>query len=928
MAYRPLHRWARAALPVLLSSLLWACQKSATDHMALANAAIAAKEPTAAVLHLKNALAKDPNSGEGRMMLGTQELAAGDSGAAVIDLRRARELKVPDDKVVPVLAEALLASRQGRLLIEQFGSLKLTQPAAMVRLNTTLALAYLALSNPVQARKSADAALAIDPKWVDAKLARARITLAESNRAQALTEINALIQEAPNSDEVWTFKGYLHELVRAEQDQALAAYAKALEINPKQLQALYATVSVHMALEDLKKAGEAVDTLAKTWPKSFYTLYLQARLSHLNGKYAEARPQFASLISALPENVTALLASGLNELKLNAPIQAEAQLARAVSLAPTNGAARYYLAQANLQLGRPEKATNAIAPLIEAADAPAEILVVGAQAKLLQGDTQGADALYTRAAKFKSKDPSVRTALAVAQAAKGETDAALRELQLISDASDLLEADLKLISTRLSRNELSEALVAIDKLDKKRPDQAAAAELRGQVLLKKSDFDGARKAFELALQRDKFYAPALVQLTNLDYAFDKSDQARKRLETLLALDPNNSPALTTLAALALKTGGSSAEVQSLLDRATRADPLNLNAWLMLLLRHFNAGDVQAALNASQTANAAIPDNVQLMEMTGRIQLKSGDIRQANSTYSNLMRVSPRSASGYMGLAASLIAAGELEAAAKSLQRLIELEPRYADAQRMAAEVALRRRLFKDAIALGRNIQRLYPNEAMGYSVEGEAEASQSNWAAAAAAFRKGLEKSNADGMSIRLHLMLLRDGKTAEAEQMRDARLKSHPKDVIFLAYLGDNLLDAKDWTGAKSRYQQVLAVEPNNVGTLNNMAWLLLQTKDPQALSFAQRALAVSPDRPEVLDTMAQVLASRKEYAKAVESLKRAINRSTDTGALRLSLARVYIQAEDKLNAIAELEKLIELGKSSPLYLPARKLLTEARKS
>ena len=115
LAYRPLHRWARAALPVLLSSLLWACQKSATDHMALANAAIAAKEPTAAVLHLKNALAKDPNSGEGRMMLGTQELAAGDSGAAVIDLRRARELKVPDDKVVPVLAEALLASRQGQI---------------------------------------------------------------------------------------------------------------------------------------------------------------------------------------------------------------------------------------------------------------------------------------------------------------------------------------------------------------------------------------------------------------------------------------------------------------------------------------------------------------------------------------------------------------------------------------------------------------------------------------------------------------------------------------------------------------------------------------------------------------------------------------------------------------------------------------------
>jgi cellulose synthase operon protein C len=125
-----------------------------------------------------------------------------------------------------------------------------------------------------------------------------------------------------------------------------------------------------------------------------------------------------------------------------------------------------------------------------------------------------------------------------------------------------------------------------------------------------------------------------------------------------------------------------------------------------------------------------------------------------------------------------------------------------------------------------------------------------------------------------------------------------------------------------------LLAIDPKHFGALNNMAWVHLQTKDPRALEYAERALAESPDRPEALDTLAQIQASQKEFGKAIDSLKRAINRATNSAPLRLSLAKIYIQANDRLNAINELEKLVALGKSSPYYLPARKLLAEQRKA
>ena len=919
--------YARFALPAVLIAILWGCQKSPADHMAAARTSIEAKDPASAVLHLKNAIANEPNNAEARLLLGAQQLAAGDASAAVIDLRRARELKVAEDKVVPILAEAMADSGQSSALVEQFGNLKLSSPGAMAQLSNVLAQAYLNLNNTDQAAKLVSAALAADPQSAPAKLTRARVSLARSDNAQAMREVDALVMESPQYDDAWGFKGTLHEILPGQHEKAFAAFDKALAINPKQLQSLYSSVSLHMMRNDLKAARESLDRLAKSWPKNLNTLYLEARLNHLLGNYPQARPQFAFLLNIAPENVATLLASGLNELKLGAPIQAEAQLARVVSLAPSNAAARFYLAQANLQLGRPEKASDTLATLVELANAQPEILVVAAQARLLQGDTLGADQLYTRAAKFGSKDPSVRTALALAQVAKGASDAALRELQLISDSTETTDVDLRLISARLSRGELSEALKAIERVEQKKPAQAAGPELRGQVLVKQGDLAGARKAFEQALQRDKFYLPALTQLTNIDFQEGKIDQARKRLTDTLVADPNNSPALTLLAALSIRAGGSSSEVQTLLERATKADPLNLNAWLTLMLRHFNAGDIQAALNAGQSAGTFIKDNVQLMELTGRIQLKGGDVRQANSTFANLIRVAPRSASGYMGLAAVLVAAGELEPAAKTLQRLIDQDPKSVDAQRMAGEVATRRRLFKEALAIARNVQQQYPGEAVGFSMEGAVESSQGNTAAAVAAFSKGLDKANPGMLAQLVHALLLRDGKTAEAKQLEARWIKNHPKDVEFLAYLGDTEAGAKNLTAARAFYEQVLSIDPNHAGALNNMAWTLLQLKDPASMAFVERALKVQPDRPEILDTLAQIQVSQKQYTKAVEALKMAINRATDPAPLRLSLARVYIEAKDRPNAINELEKLIALGKSSPYYLPARKLLTEQRK-
>ena len=922
----PFHRFVILGLALPLCLQLAGCNKSPGDHMALAKAAIQAKDSVAAVLHLKNLLAKEPNNAEVRVMLGETMLNAGDPGGAVIELKRARELKADENRVVPLLAEALLGSGNMRLLLEQFGSARLSSPEAAAELAGTLAMANIMLKRPEKAREVVEAALKVAPTSRTVRLALARVFVAEAKPTEAMNTLEALLRDAPNFDEAWSLKGLLLQSTDAE--RALEAYAKALQIDPRQLEALYSTAMIQLSRGDLKAARATQAKLAQAWPRNLNSLYVEARLNHLEGNYTLARNQFAALLGFAPENVSTLIASGVNELKMGAPIQAEAQLARAVGLAPTEASARYYLAQAQLRLGKPDKASAALAPLMGGAAVSPGLLVLAAQARLQQGDALGADALFARASKQQPKDPGLRTALAAARLSrKPEAEAALSELQQISETSDSTEADYRVISERLARNEPAEALKAIAKLDLKVPKDPAAAELRGQALKRLNDLPGARKAFEEALQRDKFYAPALAQLTALDLASGKVDLARQRLLDTLAVDRDNSQVLVMLAALSVQTGGTSAEVLDLLERATKADPLNLNAWMTLLTRHFRAGDMQAALLAAQSAVKFIPDNVQLMDMTGRIQLAAGNVNQANSTYADLIRVAPRSAAGYMGLTTALMVSGNLEAAAKVMQPYLAIDPTSIEAQRLVAEIALRRRQYAEAVAIARNLQRQYPKLAIGNILEAQIESAQGRQEAAIAALRLSVDKDSPDAAPVLLHEALLRTDKTALAAEFAAGWLKKHPKDSQFMAYLGDTELDRKNWDAAMRHYDNVLAIDPVNVGTLNNAALALMQRKDPKALEYVQRALAIQPNRPEVLDTLSQVYVSRKEYAPAIAALRQAIGRATDPAPLQLSLVQVYVTSGDPASAIGELQLLVDRGKTHPLYPKARKLLADLRR-
>jgi putative PEP-CTERM system TPR-repeat lipoprotein len=594
--------------------------------------------------------------------------------------------------------------------------------------------------------------------------------------------------------------------------------------------------------------------------------------------------------------------------------------------APDRVAARRLLTQIYLESGRGERALGTALPLVDEGVAPdaRNALVVGL-AYLQNGNLKKAEELFAIAHKLDPGDPGSRTALAAAHLQGGKNDsAALGELEAVASSDRGINADLTLVAGYLARKDGAAALAAIHRLEKKQPDKPLATDLRGRVLSLRGDVPGARRAFEAALAKDPSFLPAVESLATLDLQAGKPELAEQRYASILKRDPGNAQALLALARLRTAAGKDRNEVVSLIDKAVAANPSAIAPRVAMVDFYLERKDAKLALEAAQSASGALPDSPDVLEALARAQLAAGNAEQAASSYAKLVALQPRSARLHVALASAYSAAKNETAAMRSLKQALALSPDFLPAQRQM--IALDQALgnHDDALAIARAVQKKRPNAAAGYLYEGDVEAFQGHWAAAAAAYRTALTKEGGAGVAPRLHSALLAGGKSAEAATLANAWQQQHPKDAEFAFYLGSLALAAGDYPAAQERFQRVIELQPANGEAHNNLAWTLGQSKKHGAMDQVDIALRLRPDEAAFMDTKATLLAQENRWTEAIELERKALATEPGNSSRRLKLARFLVQAGDKASARRELERVMEAGEASPDFKAAQQLLGE----
>lgn len=895
---------------LIAAALLAGCSgKSETELLASGKELLAKKDLPGAIIQFKSALQQQPDSREGRLLLGKALLESGDPTAALVELTKAQELQAPDNEVVPPMARAMLLLGEDTKLISTFASTKLTDPQAQADLLTTLATSHMMRNELDRAAAAIDGALRVVPGYVLAVVLDARLKAASGDFDGALALLEpALAKGGDTEGRAALLKGEVLWQGKKDLDGALAVFKSVIAAHPKAVGAYTSAISILAAQGKQDEAKAQFEALKKALPAHPETLFFSAQFAIAEKDYKGSREFTDRLLKMMPDNPRVLEMAGAAEYRLGQFSQAEAFLAKALKIAPGLPLSRQLLAQTYLRANQPNKVIELMTPVLESKNPDATSLALAAEAWGMMGEVKKADQAFAMASKAAPGDTRVRTAAAIAQLARGNAGVAVAQLETLAAEDKGTRADIALITAKLRQNDINGALKAIDGLEKKIPERPVAHNLRGRVLLLKKDNAAAKKAFEMALSKDPAYFPAVASMAALDMAEGKLDAAKKRFEDLAKAKPKMHQPWLALSELARRSGEPPEQVLQLLQNGVKANPGDPVPHIALINHLLGKDDGKAALTAARDASAALPNNLEIMEALGRAQLGSGSGEQAVATFKQLTALRPTDATAQLRLGEAQVANKDIDGARRSVRRALELSPDLVAAKRALVAIALVEQKPEEGLAVAREMQRKDPKDPVAFGLEGDLESSRRNWDAAAAAYGKAMQLQRSTEAAVRQHAALRMAGRNADADKLAAEWLKERPRDAAFRFHMGDMAL-GKDDALAESHYRAVLEMQPNNAMAMNNVAWLLAKQGRKGAVAMATKANELLPGRPQLMDTLAMALAAEGQLPKAIETQKAAVSRAPGDPALKLGLAKLLIKSGDKAYAKAELEEIAKLG-------------------
>jgi putative PEP-CTERM system TPR-repeat lipoprotein len=393
---------------------------------------------------------------------------------------------------------------------------------------------------------------------------------------------------------------------------------------------------------------------------------------------------------------------------------------------------------------------------------------------------------------------------------------------------------------------------------------------------------------------------------------------------VIAKAPANEAVQLGLAEFLAGTGAPAKEVVASLQRAVSALPTSVNVRLALISYLGRTKDPKGALAAALAARTAIPNDLRILDAVGIAQLSAGETSQSIATFNTLVTALPESPRPLLHLARAQVVAKDYDGAIGSLRRAMALRPDQVGLQGDIAAVHLAAGNPDEALKQARSLQAARPKEAVGFALEGELYAHQKKYSEAANAYAEALKRQATAPIALRLLVLLEAAGRTADGAKVASSWLRDHPKEVSVRLHLAGADLRKKDLSAASKAYREVLAIDPNNLLALNNLAWILGEMKDPGALGLAEKAYALEPRNAAIADTLGWLLVERGDAKRGVEILAKAAAAAPDALEIRMHYAKALLKSGDKPGARAELEAVAGASGESRFKTEAAELLKQ----
>lgn len=872
------------------------------------------------IVELKNAVQKNPDSPQARLMLGQIYLKVGLGAEAEKELSQAVKLGVSHESVKPQLGEALLLMGENKRLLDEILPTEQTSKTNLARIYQLRADALLKLGKLKDACNLFNQSLDIDKSNPAIYWGLAQCAVADRNPAKAREWLDIALNIQDRQAQTWNLTGHLEQLEK-NIDAALAAYSNALRSDPENLEALQNRAIVYIKSGRNEAAQADINVIRKLYPKSIGAHYLQALLKFRENKFSEARDALQETLKTAPEHPPALLLGGMIENGLGNLQTAESYLNKAVRATPRNVFAIQMLAATQLRLGRPNDAEKTIASIDLEKTRNAGLHIVAGEIALAKNDFAKATDHFEMAADIRPDNSAIRTELGLARLAQGDSRA-MADLQAAAGMEDSnYRADNVIILNQLRQKQFDAALASIVEMEKKDKPSPLSWNYRGAAYQGKKNVLKARESFNKALKLDPKFFPATVNLAQLDLADGKPDQARKRFESILKTEPRHLQSILALADLSLQDKNEKAYV-GWLEKAIQAHPQAVPPRTALVRFYLGKKVPQKALALAKEAVDANPDSTEALNLLGSTQLATDDRVNAIAIFTKLTEKARQSPDAFLRLALVQIADKRMKDARATLQKALQLKPDHLPSQDALLRLELAENHPEAALVIAHKIQAQQPKSPIGFDREADILLTQKRYPQAIKAYEMALAKGSGTNTLLKLHRALSAAGDAQAAEQRLIGWINQRPQDLAVRNYAAEVYMRAQRNREAIAQYEALLKARPGNVIVLNNLATLYQREKDSRALATAEQAFKLAPDNPGVQDTLGWILVEQGQLPRGLALLSKAAAMAPKAATLHYHHGVALARSGKKAEARKELEAAIASGQKFPGLEEARALL------
>ncbi|RZI98887.1 MAG: tetratricopeptide repeat protein, partial [Rubrivivax sp.] len=491
-------------------------------------------------------------------------------------------------------------------------------------------------------------------------------------------------------------------------------------------------------------------------------------------------------------------------------------------------------------------------------------LLMLASAHMNQGRHSRAVTLMQDALKAKDS-PEYRTALGLSLLQSGKATPAADELAKAYKADPKQTyAGLALITLYLREEQPAKALAVAENLARANPNNASVLMVQAYAKTQSGDYPGGRSGYEKALKLDPKLVEARLGLVRIDTVTGNFDAANKRLREVLKGDERNTSVLFELALLHELWGKDDESLKWLESAAEASSARETRANFALVAWHLRKSQPARAVEAAKALLAKLPEDVEALQAYASAQAANGDMPGAKTTLTNAARRAAFDAPRLLEVARQQVGIKDYGGAAYSLEKALSGNPDFVPAQAMLASVDLAQGDAAKSEQRARQVVQAAPKSAIGYNLLAEVASYRGQAAAAIDALRKAHDIEKSQASLARLMRAVGAQSGPKAAVELGENWLKRNPSDLAVRNAVADQQLRSRDFAAARKQYEAILKQRPNHAETLNNLANLLMESKDPAALDMAERAYKVDNRNPKLMDTAgwANHLAGKPERA------------------------------------------------------------------